>query len=54
MEDFDDYLEEVKDLSENYELTTEEIHYNLEHFEQCFENGTDADKALFLLSSFCL
>jgi hypothetical protein len=55
IEDYEDYLEEVHEIaSTEYEITKEEVIYNNEHFEQCYEEGTTAGHAVFLLSQFCL
>ncbi len=54
-ETFEDYFEVVIEIAESqYEISKEEIVYNKEHFEGCFYEGTDAERAVFLLSTFCI
>ena len=56
MEDYyEDYLEDVIEIADKqFDISKEEIIYNSEHFEQCFEDGTDPEHAVFLLSNFCI
>jgi len=54
-EEYEDYLEEVTEIATTqYDISTEEIVYNNEHFEQCFEEGTTAEEAVKILSGLCL
>ncbi len=52
---FEDYFEAVIEIAETlYDLTKDEVVYNKEHFEECFYEGTDAERAVFLLSTLCI
>jgi len=52
---YEEYLEEAIQIAESkFDISKEEIIYNNEHFEQCYENGTDVERAVFLLSNFCI
>jgi len=52
---YEEYLEEVIEIAEEqYDISKEEIVYNNEHFERCYYEGTTPEKAVFLLSSFCI
>ena len=52
---YEDYLEDVIEIAEShYDIAKEEIVYNHEHFERCFEEGISADDAVFQLSNFCI
>ena len=54
-EEYEEYLDDAIDIAEsNYDISMEEILYNDEHFRQCYENGTDAEQAVLMLSNFCL
>tara|TARA_R100000541_G_C1851580_1_gene77704 strand:+ start:399 stop:569 length:171 start_codon:yes stop_codon:yes gene_type:complete len=56
MEDtFEDYLDDVIEIAEEqYDISKDEIVYNDEHFRHCYNDGTDANKAVMLLSNFCI
>lgn len=52
-EEYEDYLENAIELAEaKFDIPKEEIHYNNEHFLQCYEEGTDIEQAVFLLANF--
>jgi hypothetical protein len=52
---YDEFLESVLEIAKiEYEISKEEIDYNEEHFLQCYQEGTSAGHAVFLLSSTCL
>ena len=54
-ETYEDYLEDVIEIADTqFDISKEEIIYNEEHFEQCYEEGTEAERAVFLLSNFCI
>jgi hypothetical protein len=57
MEDelYEEYIEDAIEIAENnYEISKEEIIYNDEHFRQCYENDTEVEQAVLLLSNFCI
>ena len=43
---FEDYFEEVLELVINYDITIDEVVYNKEHFENCYEQGMQPDDAI--------
>ena len=49
-EHYDEFLESVLEIAKiEYEISKEEIDYNEEHFLQCYQEGTSAGHAVFLL-----
>tara|TARA_R110000737_G_C14538373_1_gene478526 strand:+ start:255 stop:425 length:171 start_codon:yes stop_codon:yes gene_type:complete len=54
-ESYEEYLEDVIEIAEaKFELSKEEIVYNNEHFENCFEEGMSAEDSVQLLSDYSL
>ena len=50
MENFEEYLDVCFDLCEDYNLTIDEIKYNQEYFQECYESGLLEIDALVTLS----
>lgn len=51
---YEDYLEQVLEIAlKEHEIPKEEILYNNEHFENCYNDGISVEEAISILTGFC-